>query len=168
MTDAAHAATTDTIVGFLRGIGLDVREATLADDCFLPGVRLDAGALVFDRARLRWPGDLLHEAGHVATTATADRHRLTDALDGAPDDAGEEVEATAWAWAALVALRLPAEVLFHDGGYHGHAQGLALSYSLGVCPGSHGLAQLGRTKLGADAAAAGVPPYPHMTAWLRG
>ena len=78
-----------------------------------------------------------------------------------------EVEATAWAYAASVALGLDPAVLFHEGGYHGKSAGLVLTYALGVYPGAKGLADAGMTQVGDQARQAGVPPYPHMTTWLR-
>jgi len=159
---------TDRIADFLRTIGIPVHEREVGDGAFLPGVRVRGGEIEFERARLRWPGDLLHEAGHIAVTAAAQRSQLPDLLDGHPIDApGGEIEATAWAWAALVALGLPAAVLFHEGGYHGRSDSLAMTYGLGVYPGSAGLAAAGLTRLGADAQASGVAPYPHMLRWLR-
>lgn len=164
----AGAEPTTIILDFLGRIGVPVRLAPVPDEAFLPGIRIVAGSLVVDRARLAWPGDLLHEAGHIATTPAAQRARLDDAMAAAPASAhAGEAEATAWAWAALRHLDLAPEVLFHTGGYHGRSAGLIATYGLGVHPGAHGLAQAGMTVLGEQARAAGVPPYPHMLRWLR-
>jgi len=57
--------------------------------------------------------------------------------------------------------------LFHADGYHGHSQGLALAYSLGVHHGAAGLAALGLCAVGAEAQRLGVRAYPHMLRWLR-
>lgn len=158
----------DRILAFLDGIGLPVAEGPVPGPSFLPGVRIAGGVVVYDRAALRWPGDLLHEAGHIAVTPPALRPALSDGLDGMPsvEHAGE-AEATAWAFAAVVHLRLHPSVLFHDGGYGGHAEGLIASFAHGVYPGAHGLAQAGMTAIGAQAQRAGVAPYPHMLHWLR-
>ena len=89
--------------------------------------------------------------------------RLQGVLDALPVDAhGGEVEATAWAWAATVALGLAPSVLFHEGGYHGRSAGLVQMFSLGVYPGAHGL-----VKAGLAAAAGDGPAYPAMRRWLR-
>lgn len=156
------AAVTQTLLDFLVGVGIDVCEGEVPADSFLPGIRLVAGCLVVDRAALRWPGDLLHEAGHIATTPAALRATLDDQLadDPAIPHRGE-AEATAWAWAALTQLGLPAELLFHEGGYHGHSAGLALTYAMGVYPGATGLAQAGMATLG------GADGYPRLQRWLR-
>ncbi len=161
-------ANTETIVGFLRGIGIVVRAGDVAGDSFLPGVLVERGEIVFDARHLAWPGDLLHEAGHIAVTPPGLRHLLPDSLSGHPvDAAGGEVEATAWAYAATVALGLDPAVLFHDGGYHGKSAGLRMTFALGVYPGAKGLADAGMTLVGETARQAGVPPYPHLLHWLR-
>jgi hypothetical protein len=158
----------DRIVGFLRGIGLPVREGEVDDSAFLPGLLIEAGVLVFDRRRLAWPGDLLHEAGHIAVTPPAQRALLPDPLAELSELAqGGEAEATAWAWAASVALGLEPAVLFHAGGYHGRSASLITTFSLGVYPGSQGLVRAGMTAFEPQARALGVPPYPHMIRWLR-
>ncbi len=159
--------TLDTIVQFLRSIGLVVEPAVLHGDTFLPAVRIVEGGLRYDPERLQTPGDLLHEAGHIAITPANTRAALCDALDDQHADAmTHEVEAIAWSWAALVHLGLPGEVLFHPAGYKGQSAGLLLSYSLGVYPGAAGLARLGLCDLPAQAAVNGTQPYPDMHRWL--
>lgn len=156
----------ETIMDFLVGIGILTRYGDVPMDAFLPGVQVDKGELVVDPERLLWPGDLLHEAGHIAVTPAPHRIAMNDALDSAEAAAhGGEVAAIAWSWAALVHLGLPADLLFHEGGYRGRAAGLRLSFEMGVYPGAFALAEAGMTRAG-DPAAAG-PPYPHMQRWLR-
>ena len=166
---ADHGALTDRILEFLRSIGLAVCEAEVPEGSFLPGVRIERGGLRVDRARLRWPGDLLHEAGHLAVVPTALRSTLDAALQDLPEVAhGGEIEATAWAWAATRHLGLDSAVLFHDGGYHGRSVGLRTTFELGVYLGASGLAAAGLTLLPAQVLPGGTPAYPHMLAWLRG
>lgn len=158
----------DPIVAFLREIGIPIREDTIPEETFLPGLCISHGTLLFDRALLKWPGDLLHEAGHVAVTPAAQRHQLDDRLSGeieAPH-AGE-IEATAWSFAAAAHLGLPLSELFHSGGYRGCGDRLIFTFSSGCYPGAAGLAAAGMTVTGAAALAAGVPPFPHMQRWLR-
>jgi len=159
---------TKTIVAFLTSIGVDVREGSVGSDSFLPGLCISNGALVYDAAALRWPGDLLHEAGHIATTPASMRTMLNDALEQSPSiPHGGEIEATAWAYAAIVHLGLAPSVLFHPDGYDGKSERLITTYSLGAYPGCFGLAQAGMTLIGVDAASAALPPYAHMIQWLR-
>ena len=161
-----QAAALDTIVQFLRSIGLVVEAAELPGDTFLPAIRIVAGGLRYDPVRLQTPGDLLHEAGHLAIVP--ERALLNDAIDNQqPDAATDEVEAIAWSWAALVHLGLPGELLFHPGSYKGQAEGLLMSYRLGVYFGAAGLARRGLCLLPAQAAGSGVQPYPHMQRWLQ-
>lgn len=158
----------ERILAFLQTVGIRVREAELGDDAFLPGVRVAGGGLLFDRARLRWPGDLLHEAGHLAVLPSARRGTMSDDLAGHDDvpHAGE-TEATAWAYAAIVAIGLDPAVLFHEGGYHGKSASLVTTYSMGVYPGAHGLVQAGMTASGTAAVQRGETTYPGMQRWLR-
>lgn len=159
---------TQTITEFLLAIGIPVTEGTVAADSFLPGLSIVDGTLVYEQAKLQWPGDLLHEAGHIATTPANLRAALNDALEESVvvPHAGE-VEATAWAYAAIVHLGLSPLVLFHEGGYHGKSAGLIHTYANGVYPGCAGLAQAGMTLLGNHAASVSQPAYPHMIRWLR-
>lgn len=155
-------------VAFLHGIGLVVEETVLEQACFLPGVRIHHGALVFDRARLLAAGDLLHEAGHIALTPLRHRHELDgDVRPEQHHPHGGEAEAIAWSYAAAQCIGLPLDELFHPGAYNGHAQALAFSYSMGVYPGAAGLAETGLTAIGESARQNGVAAYPHMLRWLR-
>ncbi len=163
-----HAAQYRAIVDFIAGIGLPIAEAALPDGTFLPGIAIRDGGLVVDPAKLAWPGDLLHEAGHLAVLPTALRPTAHDDLvDEADVEHAGELEAMAWAWAAVVELGLPPEVLIHDGGYNGKSRDLLQMYAFGVYPGLQGLCAAGLT------AAPGFAPeplpvrYPQMLRWLR-
>ena len=127
-----------------------------------------AGQLVVCSEELRWPGDLLHEAGHIAVTPEGLRSALDGTLadDSAIPHAGE-AEATAWAYAAVVAIGLDPTVLFHDGGYHGQSASLAFTFTMGGYPGAGGLIATGMALSLTTAAARGLKPYPHMIRWLR-
>ena len=108
---------TEIILEFLCEIGLTVIERTVPTGSVLPGISIDHGALVVDHAALLYPGDLLHEAGHLAVVPPAERAALTDNVG---DDGGMEMAAIAWSYAAAVHLGVPLDVLFHDHGYRGH------------------------------------------------
>lgn len=148
------------IVAFVREIGIAVEVAAL-DDTFLPGVAVAPGRLRIDPARLAWPGDLLHEAGHVAV---GDPERPED---GVSDDPGEEMAALAWSFAAALHLGLDPSVPFHEGGYRGGGKTLAENFSLGSYVGVPMLAMWGLTTEPHRAKSTGAPPYPHMLAWRR-
>jgi hypothetical protein len=160
---------TTRIAAFLDEIGIPVEPAELPDDTFLPGISLQSGCLRVDERHLTWPGDLLHEAGHVAVAPPDARERIGGAIDLPSLDMTKlERAAIAWSYAAALHIGLdPAEV-FHEGGYHGKSAGLIRTYAVGVYPGANLLEEAGITIANKDkAAAAGVAPYPAMIRWLR-
>jgi hypothetical protein len=57
--------------------------------------------------------------------------------------------------------------VFHEGGYRGRAPRILNTFAAGVYPGANLLEEAGMTVTGPRAEALGVPPYPHMTCWLR-
>lgn len=57
---------TQKIADFLNEIGLAVRAASLDEETFLPGILIRKGEILVDEEKLLYPGDLLHEAGHLA------------------------------------------------------------------------------------------------------
>ncbi|HEX8722923.1 MAG TPA: hypothetical protein VF736_20055 [Pyrinomonadaceae bacterium] len=159
---------TNRIAGFLNSIGIEVIPARLGDECFLPGIRVERGRLLVDESRLTYPGDLLHEAGHLAVAPAWVRASLGGevVIPGADMNA-VEAHATAWAYAAVTHIGLDPAVLFHAGGYDGKSQGLLFTFGVGVYPGAYGLQQAGMTASPAEARELGVAPYPHMLKWLR-
>lgn len=144
---------TDTIVTFLRDIGLEVRIAPLPPPTFLPGVTLDRGAIVYDPEHLAYPGDLLHEAGHLAFIPAATRAVVSD---GWPFDAGEEMAAIAWSYAAALNLGLDPSVVFHPHGYRGGSGAILTNFEAGRYVGVPLLQWADMTER-----------YPVMTRWLR-
>lgn len=150
---------TERIVAFLREIGLAVEPADLGDDTFLPGLAVERGALRYDEARLTYPGDLLHEAAHLAVAPPDARARMTgDVAVPGLDMAKLEVAAVPWSYAAAVHLAIDPAVVFHPGGYRGKSAGLLRTFAAGVYPGVNLLVEAGMTTAEA---------YPRMLRWLR-
>jgi hypothetical protein len=85
--------TTAAIAGFLRAIGLEVAAGSAPERTVVPGIWIEQGALLVDEARLLFPGDLLHEAGHLAVMAPLRRAQATGDVGGDP---AEEMLAIAW------------------------------------------------------------------------
>jgi hypothetical protein len=156
--------TATRILDWLRQIGLTVRLASLDPDTFLPGVTLEPGGLIVDPERLLYPGDLLHEAGHLAVMPPAQR-ASTGSNAGA--DMGDEIAAQTWSYAAAVHLGISPEIVFHPAGYKGAAKTLIQVYGDGNA-GVPLLQWMGLTLDPARAVALSIPPYPHMIRWLRG
>jgi hypothetical protein len=156
---AAPAAEIDPLLAFVRSIGLDVRERPLIKPTFVPGILLEAGALVIDRRRLRYPGDILHEAGHLALSSAAERPTVGgNVTDNHPEKEGEELGVHAWAYAATCALGLPAAVVFHSSGYNGQSAWLISQFESSHYLGLPLLVWMGLTE---------TTSYPQMTRWLR-
>ena len=143
--------------------------ADLASEaCFLPGVRLDRGRVQYDQQELTWPGDLLHEAGHVAVAPPQARPLLTGAVEVPGLDMDRlEHAAVAWSYAAALEVRIDPALVFHEGGYRGRSRGILATFAVGVYPGANLLEEAEMTATGPRAEALGVAPYPHMISWLR-
>lgn len=156
--------TTAKIVRFLIEIGLDVKATAIEEDTFLPGILIDHGTLLVDEEKLKYPGDLLHEAGHLAVIP-ADQRRLMQKDMG--KKAAEEMMAIAWSYAALVHLGLEPTVVFHADGYHGSSQSLIEIFTQGHTFGQPTLQWIGLTAEKKAAQEMGIEPYPHMIKWLR-
>ncbi|MFZ0040512.1 MAG: hypothetical protein WAK93_04335 [Solirubrobacteraceae bacterium] len=153
----------ERIISFLEQIGLQVHRGPLTTTTILPGVTVDCGALVVDLDKLLWPGDLLHEAGHLAALSPEQRAAASVNFG---DDGGYEMAAIAWSWAALCELGLDPSAIFHAAGYRGGAGALIENFSAGNYIGVPMLEWLGMTAQGTRAAELGVEPYPAMIRWV--
>jgi hypothetical protein len=154
---------TAAIVRFLTHIGIPVRAAAFAGvETVLPGIRVVDGTLEYDPARLRFPGDLLHEAGHLAIQPSALRASMQGRFEA---DGGEEMAAIAWSYAAALAAGLDPAVVFHAQGYRGGAAALLENFEAGHYVGVWSLARLGMTHEPRAAAANGQAAYPVMRRW---
>ena len=159
---------TDKISDFLNSIGIEVVSANLSDECFLPGIVVENGRLLVDETKLEYPGDLLHEAGHLALAPSEVRPHLSGEVI-IPNENMDlmEIQVTAWAYAATVHLGLEPNILFHQGGYKGRSESLIFTFSMGVYPGANGLENFGMTATGENARKLDVAPYPNMLKWVR-
>jgi hypothetical protein len=157
--DAAAA----TIVAFLREIGLTVRLEPIDGETVLPGIDVRDGALVVDEARLLYPGDLLHEAGHLAVMTPERRADTSYTFK----HLGDEIGAIAWSYAAAVHLKIDPRLVFHPAGYRGHSEWFLEQYSNGGSMGVPLLQWMGMTVDLAHAADLGIVPYPAMTTWTN-
>lgn len=164
MTAPFDLPVTAQMIQFVRSIGLPVAFGEVATDAFLPGVAIANGGLLIDRAQLRYPGDLLHEAGHLTMLTPQERSLCSARL---PVDGGQEMGAIAWSYAAAVHLGLDAEVVFHGEGYKGDAASLRDNFQQGHYLGVPYLQWLGLSWEPHQAVARGVVPYPAMRRWLR-
>lgn len=153
---------TERLAAFVRGIGLAVHTTALPAETLLPGVDIRDGAVVVDEARLAHPGDILHEAGHLAVTAPEERSapRLS------PSD-GDEMASIAWSYAALRYLDLDPAVVFHPDGYKGGSAAIIECFQSGLYFGVPLLQAYGMSYEPRHAAKKGLAPFPHMLRWVR-
>lgn len=159
---AAGDDPTEAIVAFIRAIGLRIETATLTEPTVLPGMTIRRGVILYDPALPYAPGDLLHEAGHLAVVPADERERDPFDATGA-----EEMMGTAWSWAAGVHLGLPGNVVFHPPSFQENGDNLREAFDDGRYIGTPGLQRFGMTIEPNRATPDGPPPYPHMLRWLR-
>lgn len=149
------------ILAFLGEVGIAVENAPVGE-ALLGGISIAGGRIRIDPAIPVPPGDLLHEAGHLAVVEPERRRMMNDP----GDDPGEEMAALAWSAAAARACGLPLEVVFHPHGYRGGAQALAKAYATATGPGIPMLAWFGMTGEPCRKDPE-LPPFPAMARWLR-
>jgi hypothetical protein len=147
-------AAAEAIGAFLDSAGIPLRLEPLTGPSFVPGLAIQAGAIQIDPEGHAYPGDLLHEAGHIAV---AESHRRAS-LSEVGTDGGEEMAAIAWSVAAARACKVPLEVLFHPAGYKGGAAELVSDWEAGQPFGVPLLAWYGMTS---------AAEFPAMSRWLR-
>lgn len=157
-------ATTARIARFLTSIGLAVRSGDVPDKTILPGIQIEHGELVVDEARLSYPGDLLHEAGHLAVLPA--ENRTVQGAD-AGSDLGNEIAAICWSYAAAVHLQIDPAMVFHPYGYRGASEWYLENFRERRYIGIPLLQWMGLTADEQHATALAVEPYPHMLRWLR-
>lgn len=190
-----HPEALEPIVTFLRDIGIAVEFGAGAQNGFLPGVNIHAGVIHVDPDALVAPGDLLHEAGHMAvlpkrfrsglgSDLDADMHRLIEEEvgPGLPDDPilampkqQGEFMAQAWSYAAALHIGVPPDCIFFPGSYkHDDYEGLHPMQAWieqGTHYGPAALARVGMTGptgiFAMMGGANGLPPYPFMSLWVQ-
>ncbi|MCC6726578.1 MAG: aspartyl/asparaginyl beta-hydroxylase domain-containing protein [Saprospiraceae bacterium] len=107
---------------FLKGIGLEPKPQQWEAETFLPGIKIENGGLFYDPDKLVYPGDLLHEAGHLAVMTAEERALLSGNVGEGDENAmGNEIAAILWSYAAIKHIGLPPSVVFHEEGYKGQS-----------------------------------------------
>jgi hypothetical protein len=155
---------TEKLAAFVRGVGIEVRAEPLDRQTFLPGIDIRHGALLIDEAKLAYPGDILHEAGHVAVAEASQREDEHLAPDG-----GDELAAIAWSYAAARHLGIDPALVFHEAGYRGSSAAYVDNFAEGRYVGVPLLQLYGMTieSTWQRPLPEGAMPYPHMQRWVR-
>lgn len=154
------------ITGFLNAIGIETVMRPIVQATFLPGLLLEKGTIVIDTDKLLHPGDILHEAGHLAAYAPEERKTISDPLPETMAD-GFEIMALAWSYAACLYISLDPSVVFHAEGYKGEGGNILKNFAEGRYIGVPMLQYLGLAYDAKKALELNVPPYPVMIRWLR-
>jgi len=158
----------DRSVEFLKSIGIPVHFRPIATDCFLPGISIENGEIVVDREKLKYPGDILHEAGHIAVVPAMERSTLNEHTIGQREQRdAEEMMVIAWTYAACVYLGIDARFVFHDEGYKGGGSSIADNFKNGNYFGVPMLQWVGMALEKKNEEEPGKPVYPAMLQWLR-
>jgi hypothetical protein len=166
-TEAAEAQYRENLIAtfhdFLEEIGIVLREGEVPEKTFLPGLCIQNGEVVYDKSRLLYPGDILHEAGHVAVCNSAERVTMCGDVAAADDGkSGEEAITLLWTWAAIKKTGIPPEVVFHDHGYKDQSEFLIESFENGNYIGLELLVWAGMTNHPGTREG-----FPQMKNWLR-
>ena len=154
-------------ISFLNEIGIETAYNTISDeDCFLPGLLILNGKIFIDKNKIKFYGDVLHEAAHIAVVPSADRNKLNGVDIGKRKDAAaEEMMAIAWSYAACVHLNLDPHFVFHENGYKGGGDSIVKNFEAGNYMGVPVLQWLGMTTTSKEAGNKFI--YPAMIKWLR-
>lgn len=156
----------DQILSFLQKIGLAYQLEAIEEGTFLPGLKLRNGTLVIDTKRLLYPGDVLHEAGHLACMPPNIRENMNDNLEDCDMHRGGEMMALAWSYAACVFLEIDPEIVFHQDGYKGGGQNIIQNFNAGNIIGLPLLQWSGMSYDKSMAEISGYKPFPHMISWM--
>lgn len=152
---------------FLDQIGIPTRLEPIEHETFLPGLHISGGTIIIDRKKLRYPGDILHEAGHLSVVVAAKRAVLDqDLIKDSADRDAEEMMAIAWSYAACLHIGIDPLEVFHKDGYNGGGQQIVDNFNAGRYIGTPML-QWCKMTVEPSKAGPGVEPYPKMLSWLR-
>ena len=154
-------------IQFIEDIGITVIEKELDDSTFLPGLMLGAGVIYVDYNKLKYPGDLLHEAGHIAVASPEERQLIgTSGIADTWPTQGDEMAAILWSFAAVNHLGLSLEFVFHVNGYKDSSIWFIDNFSKGNYMGLP-LLQWFKMAYSNEEISKGKPPFPAMQHWVR-
>ncbi len=155
-----------TSISFINLIGLETVFCTLTDEeCFLPGLFISNGKILIDKEKLLYPGDIIHEAGHLAVIPSAERATISGPdIARRTDAASEEMMAIAWSYAACKHLSVDPVFVFHEEGYKGGGKNIIDDFDAGRYFGVPVLQWLGMTVTNSGN---NSENYPVMQKWLR-
>ena len=155
---------TARITAFLHEIGIPTRVTELTGSTVLHGIRIERGTILYDEAKLLYPGDLLHEGGQLAMMTSEQR---LAAIADTGVDGGFEMAAIAWSYAAALHIGIDLTIVFHPHGYFGGSQNILTNFSQGNFFGVPILQWLNMTVEPSKRGPHDPEHFPHMKKWLR-
>ena len=154
-------------IPFLNSIGIETVFRKIEKTVFLPGLLIENGGIIIDRDALLYPGDILHEAGHIAVVPGAERAMMNNqSILASKNRETEEMMAIAWSYAACIHLDIDPLIVFHEKGYKGSGDNIVENFKTGNYFGATSLqwcnmtTEPGNAKQGDDV-------YPVMKKWMR-
>ena len=155
--------TFERALAFIQRIGIETEYRSLdVSACFLPGLLIENGKIIIDEAKLKNPGDILHDAAHLAVVPEKERGLLNGPdIQSRKDAPAEEMMCIAWSYAACCYLDIDPAFVFHDDGYRGGSDSIIENFKNGKYVGVAILEWLGMTTT------KGQNKYPVMNDWLR-
>lgn len=155
--------TLHTIYTFLESLPIPIVLCKINTETFLPGIKIRDGNLLIDTNKLMYPGDILHEAGHIAVSLPEERTSLNDnVIEHNKSKEGEEFAVMLWSYAAAIHLEIQPEVVFHREGYKGESEWILKEYNNQNFIGLPLLQWMGLTYTDSEEL-----HFPKMKKWLR-
>jgi hypothetical protein len=168
MSTRKNTLETTRILHFLEKIGIQIIEKELDPTTFLPGLTLGSNCIYVDFDKLKYPGDLLHEAGHLAVTDGESRKIIeSNITNNEWPTQGEEIAAILWSYAALSHLNLDPSFVFHPDGYKGNSEWFISNFTNGNYIGLPFLEWAGLALGNNRAHSEGKEAFPVMQKWIR-
>jgi hypothetical protein len=155
------------ITDFILNIGIPIGYRQIFEQSFLPGLLIDNGTLLIDKNQLKYIGDTLHEAGHIALMNPEQRKNLSGSLNGQNDAEAIEMAVIAWTYAACLEIGIDPKVVFHPDGYKGDSENIVENFNKGHYFGVPILEWLGMTERANNTQKINILSYPKMLVWLR-
>ena len=156
------------VLHFLKEIGIQIIEKKMYTSTFLPGLALGNNCIYVDFDKLKYPGDLLHEAGHLAVTDGQTRKKIDTGITNEEwPTQGEEIAAILWSYAAVTYLNLDPSFVFHSNGYKGNSEWFISNFSNGNYIGLPFLEWAGLALNEKRAQLENKEAFPVMQKWIR-
>lgn len=158
----------NTCIQFLESIGISVVKKETSGTDFLPGLEIIGNTIIMNEQALTNPGDILHEAGHIAVVPAAERADLTAAtISQRQNREAEEMMAIAWSYAACLHLNIDPRFVFHENGYQGGGDTILTNFNEKRYFGLPMLQWVGMALDEKNAAEKKLLAYPTMLQWMR-